>query len=469
MEPTTEIALDRTLIAACNRNALAGLAAGIVKNGSVVYAKGFGMADAARGVAITPDTSFRIGSISKTLTAIALMQLHEQGRFQLDDPVNKFLRAYRIEQPRSSPPVTFRHLLTHTSGIGELRRLSDLLRPAIGLGCKPGRLPTLREYYGPALKTDVAPELKWAYANHGFATLGQLVEDISGHPFAEYMRAFVLGPLGMDHSDFVLSDSVRSTLAQGYRMRRKGLRPVPFLEIVPTPAGACFSSVNEMVKYIAGLLGGGANEHGRIIQAGTLAMMMTPQYQLDPRLAAQGLAFMLSRVDGIRVAGHNGGWSGFTSGMWLAPDDGAGVVVFTNTTTVPLDGLAFDLVRQALGKDSRPAAEPILEQPVIWGELCGTYRPVKGFNSNLRLWMLGGAARVFVSSGRLMIGGRIPFAGIRKGLRLDRADPADPLFYRAEFAGLEILVLFRRNASGRVDSMSAASSTGAFAALHKKS
>jgi CubicO group peptidase (beta-lactamase class C family) len=93
--------IDRTLIAACNRSSLAGLAVGIVKNGSVVYAKGFGVADAARGIAITPDTSFRIGSISKTFTAIALMQLHEQERFQLDDPVSKYLRAYKEVSPKS--------------------------------------------------------------------------------------------------------------------------------------------------------------------------------------------------------------------------------------------------------------------------------------------------------------------------------------------------------------------------------
>src|SRR5208282_5563537 len=180
--------LENTLIAACNEHAFAGLA-----------------------VPITLDTSFRIGSISKTLTAIGLMQLHQQGLFQLDDPVNNFLSAYKIEQPRSAPAVTFRHLLTHTSGIGEVRKLSDLLRPTIGLAANPERIPTLRQYYAPALKADVAPQVKWAYANHGFATLGQLVEDLSGQPFAEYMIDHVFGPLRMDHSDYRLSERVRST------------------------------------------------------------------------------------------------------------------------------------------------------------------------------------------------------------------------------------------------------------------
>lgn len=468
MEETAQERIDELLIGACNERSLAGLAAGIVKNGRVVYAKGFGLTDAQRGVPVTADTTFRIGSISKTLTAVGLMQLYEQGRFKLDDPVNSYLKAYKIAQPPTSSPVTFRHLLTHTSGVGELRRMSDLLRPTIGLACKPGRLPTLRAYYSPALKAEVAPDVKWAYANHGFATLGQLVEDISGQPFAQYMRDHVFAPLGMDRTDYLLSERVRATLAQGYRMRRRGLRPVPYREIIPGPAGSVFSSVNEMVKYVAALLGGGANATGRVLNADTLATMMTPHYQLDPRMAAVGLAFMIDRVDGIRIVGHDGGWPGFTSAMRLAPDHGVGAVVFTNTTTLPPDAIALALIGHALDAGEPAPEKVILEQPTLWNELCGTYRPGPGFNTNLRMWMLGGAARVFVKRGHLMIGGRHPFGPVRRGLRLQRADPSDQLLLRAELGGVPVKVLFRRNALGRIDSMCVAASAGAFATLMKK-
>ena len=461
--------IDELLKTACNERALAGLAAGIVKDGRVVYAKGFGIADVQRGVPVTADTAFRIGSISKTFTAIGLMQLHEQGRFKLDDPVNSYLKTYKIAQPPSSPPVTFRHLLTHTSGIGELRRLSDLIRPTLGLACKPGRLPTLRAYYGAALKAEVAPGVKWAYANHGFATLGQLVEDISGEPFAQYMRDHVFAPLGMNHTEYLLSEQVRASLAHGYRMRRRGLRPVPYREIIPGPAGSVFSSVNEMVKYLAALLGSAANDAGRVLKPDTLATMMSPHYQLDPRMAAVGLAFMIDRVDGMRIIGHDGGWPGFTSAMWLAPDHGVGAVVFTNTTTLPPpDAIALALIRHALDVGDTAAPQVILEQPTLWNELCGTYRPARGFNTNLRIWMLGGAVRVFVKKGHLMIGGRHPFGPVRRGLRLLAADPTDPLLLRAELEGLRVVVLFKRNATGRIDEMNVAAGAGAFAALHKE-
>ena len=459
--------IDRRLIEICNERAFAGLAAGIVKDGRLVYSKGLGIADAALRIPVTSQTSFRIGSISKTFTAIGLMQLHEQERFHLDDPVNDYLKAYKIEQPAGAAPVTFRHLLTHTGGIGELRRLTDLLRPTFGLAAKPGATPSLRDYYAPALKADVAPGVKWAYANHGFATLGQLVEDISGRPFGEYMRENVFAPLKMDRTDYLLSERVHGTFAQGYRMTRHGLRPIPFREIIVGPAGSIFSSVEEMARYVAALLAGGANEHGRILKSETLAMMMSPQYQLDGRLAAMGLAFMLSRENGIRIVGHDGGWPGFTSAMWLAPDQGTGALAFTNTSALALDVVAIELLRLGLEMPEAPARPATLEPRELWSEMCGTYRPVKGFNSNLRLWMIGGAARVFVRDGHLRIGGRTPYGPIRRGLALHPADPADPLLFQCELSGIRLMVLFRRGAAGAIESLDAAGTAGAFATLHK--
>ncbi|HEY9653163.1 MAG TPA: serine hydrolase domain-containing protein, partial [Coleofasciculaceae cyanobacterium] len=130
--------VDEIIISTLNQDALAGLAVGIIEGETLIYAKGFGLANVEQETAIIPDTVFRIGSISKTFTAIALMQLWEQGKFQLDDPVNNYLKAYQIQQrDPNAPPVTFRHLLTHTSGIGEVREFADLFRPVLGLGAKP--------------------------------------------------------------------------------------------------------------------------------------------------------------------------------------------------------------------------------------------------------------------------------------------------------------------------------------------
>src|SRR5215469_7679882 len=429
LEGGTQEGIDEVLIAACNERSLAGIAAGIVKDGRVAYAKGFGIADAERGVPIAADTSFRIGSISKTFTAIGLMQLHEQERFKLDEPVNNYLKAYKVAQPSASPPVTFRHLLTHTSGIGELRRLSDLLRPTLGLACK-------RETSDPARPLRPNPQ-GGGPAGHQMGICEPRLRDAGpasrGHQRPTVCRIYARSRFCAARNGAHRLSAQRTRTSDdgaGLSNAPARVRPIPYREIVPGPAGSVFSSVNEMVKYLAALLAGGANDTGRVIKADTLATMMTSHYQLDQRLPAVGLAFMIDHVDGMRIVGHEGGWPGFTSTMRLAPDHGVGAVVFTNTSTLPTDAIAFELIRHVLEVGERPRLKPILEQPTLWKELCGTYRPAKGLNTNLRIWMLGGAARVFVKRGHLMIGGRHPFGPVRQGLRLRAADPADPLLVR---------------------------------------
>ena len=452
---------DGLIVAAMNEDALAGMAVGIVHDGALVYARGFGLADAKEATQVTPDTGFRIGSISKTFTAIGLMQLWEQGRFQLDAPVNDYLRAYKLRhRDAKAPPVTFRHLLTHTAGIGEFRHVSDLarFRSTFGLGAKEGQpVRPLREYYGGVLATEVYPGEKWAYANHGFATLGQLVEDISGEPFEDYMATHVFAPLGMFHTDYLLSERVRDRLARGYQLKKGGLVPVEYLEVVVRAAGSIFSSVSDMAKYVAALMNGGRNEHGAVLQPETLSMMMQPHYQADPRLPGMGLAFWLDSFDGHHVAWHDGGWSGFTSAMYVAPEDRLGVVAFTNTTSLfgGPDPLARKLLRALL--DVGPGADVpqpgLLETPHLWAELCGYYGPKPGFMTNVRVWLaVTGEADVFVKKNRLTM--RAIAGPLRKGMTLYRTDPADPLVFQGTFEKMEVPVVFGRNSTGQVDRLS---------------
>lgn len=452
---------DEIIVAAINEHALPGLAVGIVYGDELIYAKGFGLADTKEEKPVTPDTVFRIGSISKTFTAIGLMQLWEQGRFQLDDPVNDYLKAYRVQHADpNAPPVTFRHILTHTSGIGELRSFSDLLRfrSGFGLAVREGEpIPTLAEYYGGRLTPEVYPEVKWAYGNHAFATLGQLIEDISGEPFPEYMIEHVFEPLGMPHTDYRQSERVRDRLAQGYQFKRGKLTPVEYLEILLPGAGSMFSSVNDMGQYVAALLNGGANEHGAVLKPDTLQLMLEPHYQTDERLPAMGLAFWLENYDGHRIAGHGGGWYGFVSAMLLAPDDHLGVLVFTNTTDQEPVTIAADLMRRLLDipdPASRLPRPDILETPHLWPELCGFYGPAPGINTNVRIWIgFAGEVEVFVKGNHLAM--RTLVGPLRKGIRLYPVDSSDPLAFQAVHEGQVQSVVFKRNVIGRVDRLCA--------------
>jgi CubicO group peptidase (beta-lactamase class C family) len=452
-----------------NEKTMAGLAVGVVSPAGLEQFTGLGVADAATGRPVEADTVFRIGSITKTMTALALMQLVEEGRLGLDDPVSEHLRSVRLEAPSGAPPVSVRHLLTHTGGLGELRRWSDLVRPTIGLGVKLGRtIPTLIDYYAPALRAELPPGRKWAYANHGYALLGQLIEDVAGEPFARRLRTRIFEPLGMEFTDVVRSARVRDRLAVGYALKRGRLKPVPDQEIVVEPAGSVFSTTADMALYAAALLGGGANRHGRVVREDTLAELFEPQAGLEVGNAAMGLSFFLGRLDGHRLAGHDGGWPGFVSSLFVAPDEGVGVVAFTNTSSAlgPHD-VVEALLGRLLGVEAQE--EPVAERPHLWRELVGVYRPARGLNTNFRLWPItGGEIEIAVRGGHLVARAPSPHKRLRRGIRLRAASEDDPLQFVAEVEGVRIPVAFDRGPAGKIVSVRTGSTRGGFALLERR-
>jgi len=189
-----------------NRWPAVGLAVGVVRNGSVEFFHGHGVADIVSDTPFTEDTVFRIASITKTFTAIAVMQLQEQGRIDLDAPAGDYLRAYQLIPAKASlRPATVRDLLTHTAGVPQLpypgRALVRLFAgegltesgDSYGLG-RP--LPTLAEYYRGGLRLAAEPGTRFTYGNHGFATLGQIVADVRGQPLDRYSASTSSGPWG---------------------------------------------------------------------------------------------------------------------------------------------------------------------------------------------------------------------------------------------------------------------------------
>jgi CubicO group peptidase (beta-lactamase class C family) len=455
--------IDDLAIEIFNEHTLAGLAAGVVRDGRLEHFTGLGLADAEAGRPIERDTVFRIGSISKTMTAIAVMQLVEEGAFGLDDAVNDLGSRARVEAPA---PVTVRHLLTHTSGLGELRRFSDLKLPAVGLGAKlDAPPPALGDYYAKPLKTRVTPGAKWAYANHGFALLGLIVEDLRGRPFPEVMRERVFAPLGMERTDFERTPRVAERLAVGYRPARRGFKPVKDLEIAVGPAGSCYSTTEDMARYVAALASGG----GPLLRPQSLARMLEPQGEPDPGMPAIGLSFFVERLGGHRVAGHDGGWAGFISALAFAPDDGVGVLAFTNTSTAFAPHV---LAERALARLLDAAAEPpaVPQHPHAWAELVGVYKLPEGLNTNVRWWpLLGGEVEIAVRKGKLVARALSPVRELRKGVRLHAVDAEDPLRLEARVEDWRVPVVFERGADGAVVALRTGSTRGGFLRLHRRS
>jgi CubicO group peptidase (beta-lactamase class C family) len=237
--------------------------------------------------------------------------------------------------------------------------------------------PSLAEYYRGGLRVDFDPGTRWAYSNHGFATLGQIVEDVSGLRLDRYLRERVFGPLDMESSDLLRSERVRARLATGYALRSGGLRTVADREMAIAGAGSVYSTASDMARYVAALLGGGANEHGSVLRAETLARMFEPHYQPDPRIPGVGLAFFRDEIGGRWTVGHDGIWIGFLSDMVLAPADGIGVLAFANTGGFDRRGapvpVANALLRGLLGLPDDAVRTDVPGQPEVWSDLTGWY------------------------------------------------------------------------------------------------
>jgi CubicO group peptidase (beta-lactamase class C family) len=418
-----------------NRYPTVGLAVGVVRNGALEHFYAHGLADIPSKTPITEDTVFRVASITKTITAIAVMQLWERGLVDLDAPANDYLRAYTLVPARASfRPATVRHLLTHTAGIREVLHPWGLLRLRdLGEVVKAGRhVPSLAAYYHGGLRIDAEPGTRWMYTSHGYATLGQIVEDVSRMSLARYFRERIFEPLGMADSDLVRSEPVTSRLATGYELRSHGAKAVSDYDSVTLGGGGVFSTPRDMARYVAALLGGGANEHGRVLQPATMAMMYAPHYQTDPRIPGMGLAFWRSVFGGRRAVEHGGILPGFDSQIWLAPDDGVGVMAFANGgsgaqlwLTEPTAGV----LRQLLGVPDDAIRTNAPQHPALWGDLCGWYR-FSTYATDPARFGLGAGAEVFVRRGQLMMRFLSPIPALYSGFPLHPDDDNDPYIFR---------------------------------------
>jgi CubicO group peptidase (beta-lactamase class C family) len=447
-----QIDLDHRVDQMLNRHPAVGLAIGIVRDGAPARFSTHGLADLSTGRPVTEDTVFRVASISKTFTAVAVMQLVERGLVDLDAPVDLYLRTYRLA-PRTPRwrPATVRHLLTHTAGIGEEISWRNIFQRDFGESFPPGRMPPLAEYYRDGLPIIAEPGTRFRYTDHGPTTAGQIVEDVTGQPFDAYLRSHVFGPLGMTSTDLVRSDRVRRGLATGYALRSRGIEPVPDRESVTAGGGGVYSSPRDMARYLAALLGGGANEHGRALGPATLATMFQPQFRSDPRLPGLGLAFFRVDAGGHPAVEHQGILPGFDSQIFVAPEDGVGVMGFTNGTyrgslwlPTELGAVLDDLI----GVPHEAIRTDVPQRPEIWGELCGWYH-LPGPLTDVRMrGFVGAGAEVFVRRDALWLRFLTPVRPLYRGFALRPDDPADPLAFRVDFSSFgtgSVPIVFSRD------------------------
>jgi CubicO group peptidase (beta-lactamase class C family) len=420
--------LDRFIAPLVGDAGLVGCAVGVVRGGHLIYANGFGTADLKTKQSADEHTSYRIGSISKTFTAVGIMQLRERGLVDLDEPITRYLRSLDWNSRAGFRPPTLREVMTHVAGVGEVLSWGDVRKPLMGLAVKRGApVPPMGESYPRGITPEIAPGQKWAYSNHAVAALGQVVEDVAGQPFHEYMTQHVFTPLGMMSTDFQVSDRVGS-LATGYRSVLGRRVTMPWYDLAVPPAGAAISSIADMGKFAAALMGSGTNDVGTMLLPASVEEMFRCQWAPHSRLPSQGLIFLLDDIDGHRIVWHDGTVPGFAASMLVAPDDELAVVVLSNSTKPTPHGVAEAVLRMVLGCPSliesvTGAAVP--PSPQIWPQIVGSYAPERGPKTNLRhVGLFGNELSVHVHGGRLVASGLC--GPLARGVALHPCSPDNP-------------------------------------------
>jgi len=366
--------VDSVATAAVAEHRTAGVSVAVVKNGRTVLAKGYGFADLENDVPATPETVYRIGSITKQFTSAAIMRLMEQGKLSLDDTLQKFLPNF----PAQGNRVTVRHLLNHTSGIKSYTSLGPKWARVVRLDLAPDSLVALfaNEPF------DFKPGDAWRYDNSGYFLLGMIIEKISGKPYGQYLQDELFTPLGLKSTIYCDQAPLIKHRAQGYAARPDGgfINAEPLSMTQPYAAGSLCSTVNDLATWTLAL------SSGKVVSPASYKLMTTPGTLNDGKPLTYGFGLGIGAVAGHRQVSHNGGINGFISELHHYPDDSLVTVVLTNTGALTAVQLERLIARRALGIKDLPAVPidaPALERFVGEYEI-GTTR-----------------LRVFVDGGRL--------------------------------------------------------------------
>jgi len=342
-QPSDWAAIDAYVDAQRNGARIPGLALGIVEGGQVVHLQGFGAAGPS-GQAVTPQTPFLIGSLSKSFTALAVMQLVEAGQVNLDTPVQSYIPWFCVADETASAQITVRHLLNHTSGIPNAAGLAPLLGDEqTSLEEQVRALSTVR------LARPVGSAFE--YSNANYIVLGLIVQTASGQPYAEYIQEHIFAPLEMRHSYTSQDEARQHGMAAGYRW----WFGFPIAADLPypasaMPAGYLISSAEDMTRFLAAHL----DEGSAVLSPAGLAEMRRSAVATGGN-ESYGMGWIVSALGDTPVIFHEGSTPNFYATAIMAPEQGRGVIVLTNCTSM----FAGQAARIARGVMAMRLGQPI--------------------------------------------------------------------------------------------------------------
>jgi CubicO group peptidase (beta-lactamase class C family) len=303
-----------------------GFAIGVVKDGRLVYSRGFGVMkhdDPSRPV--TPETLFHMASITKPFVATAIMQLVEQGKLDLDDPVIKHIPYFRLKDSRYKE-ITVRQMVTHTSGMPDVANY---------YWDKPEYDDGALERYVRSLDDKTlrwAPGKEFRYSNMAFEVLGDLVAKVSGKSFDDYVDESILKPVGMKSSTLLYKKADPAKLATGYTLTKSAVVEVAHYPYnrAHTPSSNLHSNVEDMARWILVNLNRGELDGRRILKSSTYDVLWKPAASVPGRNWHVGISWFLAESSGEEIVMHSGGDDGFTTHLAFAPARKVGVVMMAN-------------------------------------------------------------------------------------------------------------------------------------------
>lgn len=328
----------------------------VAKNGQPVVSKGYGMANIELAVPNTPQTVFRLGSITKQFTAMAIVILQERGKLRVSDPICKYL----TECPAAWQPITIRHLLTHTSGIPSYTGFPDFPRATV--------LPTSAAEMVGRLKDkplEFEPGEKFAYSNSGYYLLGLIIERASGLPYADFLDKSIFTPLAMHQTGYDNSSRIIRNRAAGYARKAGETVNAAYMDMtVPYAAGGLYSTTEDLLRW------------DRALYTNTLVSQKSLDEIFTPEKDGYGYGWIIGTRFDRQVIAHGGGIYGFATHIARFPADRLTVIVLSNVEGASASRMANDLAAIVFGAPYELPRErrSITVEPGVLERYVGTYK-----------------------------------------------------------------------------------------------
>ncbi len=341
-QQTVSAKVDQFIKAEMRRQRIPGLSLAVIRDGRTIVAKGYGLANVEHQIPVKPETVFQSGSIAKQFTATAVMILVEEGKLSLDDKITK----YFPDAPETWKPITVRHLLNHTSGMGDYPLEVDLRRDY-----------TEDEYLAFIKKSSLVYQTgaKWDYSNIGYVTLGALIRKVTGKFYSDFLAERVFQPLGMTTARIISEADIVPNRAAGYRLVDGDLKNQEWVSpsTNTTADGSFYFTILDLAKWDAALY------TDKPLKQSSLAQMWTPVKLDDGTRKAYGFGWSTNEIHNRRIIYHGGAWQGFKSFIVRFPDDKLTIIFFANLWDTKEIKLARGLTAIFYPEFALPLAQPI--------------------------------------------------------------------------------------------------------------